>query len=319
MGGIRQWERAGQYDKYESHVDSKDYLVHDGAGPVKVKSTDGQEYIDHKGGINFDVGMIDRTHGMGDARSGKIVVEDMSDGVSTFASGLKRINTTESHQQYLEAQSKYSVKKEYTFNVDLKAAEGASVDAEIEKKRQELAARSRARKAAEKKRIQEENARMKAERELDAVKGEYALIVDDDIMDEEAGRMRLELAHKSRLARQEGQRILKEKAHEERMRIKNTPSKIHSWNDSWNANLAVRHENEHTIAALLEEIRARVGNGEGTTDRQGLHGLEKQLASAQNWIVSPPTANATRWKQASMPPSPLALNESFALVGNLFD
>ena len=229
-------------DKYASPVESDAFMTKkEGGGPVKVVSTDGKAYTDHKGGINYDVGIIDRSHKMGDVRSGKIVIEQAGsgaregfaqDGQTVYASGLKRINTTEQHMNFLEAQSKHSVKKEYTFDVDIAAADGASVDPEIEKQRQRLAKESAARKAAEERRIAKANRDAAKAREKDAVHGKYATIVDDDIMDEAAGRRRLELAALSEKKHAEAEAYRIDCVKEERSRIRNTKSKIHSWNDS---------------------------------------------------------------------------------------
>ena len=229
-------------DKYASPVDSDAFMAKkEGGGPVKVVSTDGKAYTDHKGGINYDVGIIDRSVKMGDVRSGKIVIEQAGsgaregfaqDGQTVYASGLKRINTTEQHMNFLEAQSKHSVKKEYTFDVDIAAADGASVDPEIEKQRQRLAKESAARKAAEERRIAKANRDAAKAREKDAVHGKYATIVDDDIMDEAAGRRRLELAAMSEKKHAEAEAYRIGCVQEERSRIRNTKSKIHSWNDN---------------------------------------------------------------------------------------
>lgn len=325
-------------DKYASPVDSDAFMAKkEGGGPVKVISTDGKAYTDHKGGINYDVGIIDRSIKMGDQRSGKIVVEQKgsgaregfsNDGQTVYASGLKRVNTTEQHLNFLEAQSKHSVKKEYSWDVDLNAAEGASVDPEVEKQRQRLAKESAAKKAAEAKRIAKENAAKMKALEKDAVHGKYATIVDDDIMDEAAGRRRLELAALSEKKHREAEEYRISCVQEERARIRSTKSKIHSWNDNWNAQIDQRQSQERELSALLGEIRGRVATGEQHTDREGTHGLEKRLAAAQNWMVSPPTAN-TIAKGPGAPGSPSSI-ESFhwqlfggkqllPTVGNLFD
>ena len=185
-----------------------------------------------------------------------------NDGQTVYASGLKRVNTTEQHLNFLEAQSKHSVKKEYSWDADLAAAEGASVDPEIEKQRQRLAKESAARKAAEKKRIAAANAKAAKEREKDAVHGKYATIVDDDIMDEAAGRRRLELAALSEKKHREAEEYRISCVQEERARIRNTKSKIHSHNDKWNAQIDERRAQERELAALLGEIRGRVATGE---------------------------------------------------------
>ena len=67
----------------------------------------------------------------------------------------------------------------------------------------------------------------------------------------------------------------------QRRRIRQTKSKIHSWNDSWNASISGRKEEEQTLAVLLEDIRGSVQSGES---RDSLHSLEKRLAVAQNWV-----------------------------------
>lgn len=325
-------------DKYASPVDSDAFMSKGGPqGLVAVVSTDGKAYTDHKGGINYDIGIIERNHAMGDQRSGKIVIEQKgsgaregfsNDGQTVYASGLKRVNTTEQHLNFLEAQSKHSVKKEYSWDADLAAAEGASVDPEIEKQRQRLAKESAARKAAEKKRIAAANAKAAKEREKDAVHGKYATIVDDDIMDEAAGRRRLELAALSEKKHREAEEYRISCVQEERARIRNTKSKIHSHNDKWNAQIDERRAQERELAALLGEIRGRVATGEAASDRDGTHGLEKRLAAAQNWLVAPPTAN-TIAKGPGSPSSPSSIEalhwqlfggkQLAPTVGNLFD
>ena len=55
-------------DKYASPVHSAGVLSKGSGGPVKVKSMDGKEYKDVAGGINYDVGIIDRSHKAGDQR-----------------------------------------------------------------------------------------------------------------------------------------------------------------------------------------------------------------------------------------------------------
>ena len=69
-------------------------------------------------------------------RSGKIVLNDADDGMLEFSSGMKTVNNHENYMKFLEAQSSQSKKKEYSWDVDLAAAEGVSVDASIEKERQ---------------------------------------------------------------------------------------------------------------------------------------------------------------------------------------
>ena len=86
-----------------------------------------------------------------------------------FASGMKRFNATESYMKHLEAQGKQSRQQEYSWDVELKAADGASVDPAVERERQRLAKQSAERKAKEEARIKRENARNAAEREKDAV------------------------------------------------------------------------------------------------------------------------------------------------------
>jgi hypothetical protein len=76
----------------------------------------------------------------------------------------------------------------------------------------------------------------------------------------------------------------------------------------------------------MGDLRAQVANG--TTERGGSHGLEKRLAKAQNWVVSPPTANSVEKGPASpsSPSSALADHwqlfggkQLVATIGNLYD
>lgn len=289
-------------DKYASAVDSADFVDASAGGPVKVKSMDGKEYIDLKGGINYDVGEINRSYKAGDVRSGKIVLNDADDGMLEFASGMKTVNNHENYMKFLEAQSSQSKKKEYSWDVDLAAAEGVSVDASIEKERQRLAKESRERKAKEAAKIAKQNKAIADAREKDAVTGQYALIVDDDIMDEAAGRERLRLAAESKKRREESVANLQMTHAQERRRIKNVPSKIHSWNDNWNSNISRRKSEEQTLSALLSDMRAGVQGGES---RDALHGLEKKLAGAQNWVVTPPSSKDPIFAKEAAPTSPL--------------
>lgn len=325
-----------QSDKYASPVDSDAYMAKTAeAGPIAVTAANGKKYVDPKGGINYDLGIIDRSIAMGDKRSGKIVVEQKgtgaregysNDGLTKMASGLERVNTTEQHLNFLEAQSKFSKKKEYSWDVDLAAAEGASVDAEIEKERQRLAKESAARKAAEAKRIKAANAARAKAIEKDAVHGKYATIVDDDIMDEEAGRERLRLANESKKMREENAEKQRQTALYEKSRIRHTRSKIHSWNDGWNSQIDQRHEEEAKIAALLSDLRETIIDGE--VPRGDSHSIEKKLAQSQNWVVSPPTAKALL-KGPTSPASPTSVSSLHwqlfggkqleATVGNLYD
>jgi hypothetical protein len=252
-------------DKYASVVDSNAFVAKTAeAGPVGVKAMDGKTYVDPTGGINYDLGIIDRSVKMGDKRSGKIVINDANDGITQFSSGLVRNNTTEQHLLYLEAQSKHSVKKEYTWDVELAAADGASVDPEIEAERQRLAKESEARKAANKAKLKRQNTERKLKMEKDAVHGKYATIVDDDIMDEAAGRERLRLASESLKRRTESIAAQKEQALYERSRIANTKSKIYSWNDQFKAQIDQRQQEEAHLNACT---RARAGGGGGTHPR----------------------------------------------------
>ena len=200
-----------QSDKYESEVQSKGIVDASDGGPVKVTAMDGKKYIDAKGGINYDVGEINRNYKAGDARSGKVILNNDGDGMTEFASGLKRFNAHEQYMKHLEAQDKYSQHVEYTFDVDLKAAEGKSVDANIERERVRLAKESKAREAARQAKMAKENAKRAAKLEKDAVHGKYATIVDDDIMDEAAGRERLRLAAEGQARRQANIEALQEK------------------------------------------------------------------------------------------------------------
>ena len=325
-----------QSDKYASPVDSDAYMSKSAKGPVGVKSKDGKVYTDPTGGINYDLGIIERNHAMGDKRSGKIVVEQKgsgaregysNDGLTKMASGLERVNTTEQHLNFLEAQSKFSKKKEYTWDVDLAAAEGASVDAGIEKERQCLAKESRERKAAEARRIREANKARATALEKDAVHGKYAVIVDDDIMDEEAGRERLRLAYESKKKREEDAERQRQTAVYERSRIRNTKSKIHSWNDGWNAQIDQRHDEEAKLADLLADLREAVADDSAPV-RADARSIEKRIAAAQNWVVSPPTAKSVL-KGPTSPTSPTSVaslhwqlfggKQLEATVGNLYD
>jgi len=263
---------------------------------------DGKEYIDHKGGINYDLGDIDRTFKAGDVRSGKVILNDGDDGIMEFASGMKRMNTHENYMKFLEAQSKASVKKEYTWDVDLNAAEGASVDAKVEAERRRLAKESRERKAKEEARIKKENQKNAKARENDAVFGQYALIVDDDIMDEAAGRERLRLAAESKARREEAEQQQIQTHLYERRRIANTKSKIHSHNDTWNAKIDQRKSEERQLETLLGEIRAGVSGGAPGDE---LHRLEKKLAASQNWVITPPSVKDGQFTVSAAPTSPL--------------
>ena len=150
---------------------------------MAVTAMDGKKYVDLKGGINYDVGEIDRSIAAGDVRSGKVIKEEI-DGYTVMSSGLKRVNTTEQHMLFLEAQSSASIKKEYTWNVDLAAAEGASVDPEIEKERKRLAKEAEKKRRAERSRLRRENTLKSNQMEKDAVFGKYAVQTDDDMAED---------------------------------------------------------------------------------------------------------------------------------------
>ena len=80
-------------------------------------------------------------------------------------------------------------------------------------------------------------------------------------------------------------------------------------------------EVELMLTRALETRTEELNEARGDLEESRLayNMLEKKLAQAQNWVVAPPTSQATRFVAPEQPPSPLALNESFALLGNLFD
>ena len=88
----------------------------------------------------------------------------------------------------------------------------------------------------------------------------------------------------------------------ERRRIRTTKSKIYSHNDKWNQQIAQRKGEEATLSALLEDIRTKVQGGENA---ESLHGLEKKLAAAQNWVVTPPSVKDAQFKVHAAPTSPI--------------
>ena len=50
---------------------------------------------------------------------------------------------------------------------------------------------------------------------------------------------------------------------------------------------------EETLAALLADIRTSVEGGGSPSE---LHSLEKKLAAAQNWVVTPPSVKDQQFK-----------------------
>ena len=54
-------------------------------------------------------------------------------------------------------------------------------------------------------------------------------------------------------------------------------------------------------------------------DKDSLHSLEKRLASAQNWVVTPPSVKDAQFKVAAAPTSPIGWDgpEAFSPVALL--
>ena len=65
--------------------------------------------------------------------------------------------------------------------------------------------------------------------------------------------------------------------------------------------MAQRKSEEQALATLLEDIRSGVQNGGAG---EALHGMEKRLATAQNWVVTPPTVKDAQFKIAPRPRRP---------------
>ena len=193
------------------------------------------------------------------------------------------------------------------------AWKGKATDPKVQAMRDKLEKERLAEDAEAEKRLKAEN---KAYMAMIAAEGAAE---DDDIMDEEAGRQRLVMAKKSKEFYKEEKSALQHANLDNRRRLKNVKSKIHSYNvcahartdhparspldvrtltsrvprtlplamtqDQWNAKIDKRHQEEAQIEALLMEIRDRVQGGTVDDDREGMHALEKQLAKAQ---VGPP-------------------------------
>jgi len=175
------------------------------------------------------------------------------------------------------------------------AWKGKATDPKVQAMRDKLEKERLAEDAEAEKRLKAEN---KAYMAMIAAEGAAE---DDDIMDEEAGRQRLVMAKKSKEFYKEEKSALQHANLDNRRRLKNVKSKIHSYNDQWNAKIDKRHQEEAQIEALLMEIRDRVQGGTVDDDREGMHALEKQLAKAQHWVVAPPTADAPMFKYNAPP------------------
>ena len=174
---------------------------------------------------------------------------------------------------------------------------GKSIDPRVQAMRDKLERERLAEDAAQAKRLREEN------RKYQAMVADEDAVEDDDLMDEEAGRM-IAVLHKqsSEFYKAESQALTAANA-ENRRRLKGVKSKIHSYNDKWIKQIDKRHEEEAQIEALIMEIRERVQNGTAADDRNGMHALEKQLAKAQHWVVAPPTADSQMFKYNAPPTS----------------
>ena len=98
---------------------------------------------------------------------------------------------------------------------------------------------------------EEEAARIKAENEAWKVKlSQVKAKTDDDIGDEAAQLAREAHAAKSKAKREENIAALKEAHTVERRRIRQTTSKIHSWNSSFHSSMAQRKGEEAALASL---------------------------------------------------------------------
>lgn len=178
-----------------------------------------------------------------------------------------------------------------------KAYKGKHLDPKVQAAREKLERERLKEEAAEDARIAAENARYRAEIADEDAKE------DDDLMDEEAGRMIAVLHQQSADFYKKEQAELALANAEHKQRLKNVKSKIHSYNDKWIKKIDDRHENEAQISALLLEIRERVQNGTAMDDREGTHALEKQLAKKQNWVIAPPTSESPMFKYDAPPTS----------------
>jgi hypothetical protein len=124
---------------------------------------------------------------------------------------------------------------------------------------------------------------------------------DDDIMDEEAGRRRLELAAESKANREAQAQAMAVENDDYFDRIKAVKSRVGSRNQAFSQAITTRRQNEKKIAALLEGIRQRVQDGTASTDRDSIKSLEKELAKAQTWVCAPPTAENERFHYKAPP------------------
>ena len=129
---------------------------------------------------------------------------------------------------------------------------------------------------------------------------------DDDINDEAAGRRRWELAAESEAYRKSEEERIKAENRERRNRLKGVKSKVGARNTTFSKQMSDRKQKETEVATLLEEIRERVQNGE---PRDSIHGLEKRLAKAQNWVCAPPTAESKMFSYNAPPTSFLELGD----------
>lgn len=175
------------------------------------------------------------------------------------------------------------------------AWKGKATDPKVQAMRDKLERERKAEDARERKRLARENALYRAEIDDEVAKE------DDDIMDEEAGKMRITLAKQSKSFFKDEQEALAKANVAHKAKLANVKSKIHSHNDSWNKVIDQRHADEAKIEALLMEIRERVQSGEASADRGGMHGLEKELAKAQHWVIAPPTSDSPMFKYDAPP------------------
>ena len=127
---------------------------------------------------------------------------------------------------------------------------------------------------------------------------------DDDINDEAAGRRRWELAAETAAYRKSEEERIKAENRERRNRLKATKSKVGARNTTFSKQMSDRKQKEAEVAALLEAIRERVQNGEARDE--SMHGLEKRLAKAQNWVCAPPTAESKMCVPHPLPQPPEA-------------